>query len=116
MSKLDNAELTMWKYLLEHGQICRRSYYGRSCSIVKTEECRQAIKDSGVDWNKTKAVSDNREDQFVGTFDSAETVTYLSGTLVTNNGEEWEWDYEYDEPINILKLVSHLLNNPFEES
>jgi len=116
MSTLDNAEKLMWKYLLMHGSVVEsKSYYGNTVDFNKAAECREVIKDVGIDWGKTNGVRDDYDMTFNGTFDEPAKVTFLEGTLVTNDGKEWAWIHEYDEPINILSLIADIIPDPFEK-
>ncbi len=62
---------------------------------------------------KTKGVHDNFDMEFCGTFEDPMKVTFLEGTLVTNNGKEWKWYLSYSEPIKILELIKDILPDPF---
>lgn len=113
---LDNAEKLMWKYLLLNGGVVlNHGYYGTSIDFEKTQECRTLIEETGIDFEKTKGVRDDYDMEFNGTFDDAIKVTFLEGTLVTNDGKEWLWYHSYDDPITVLDLIKDIIPDPFEK-
>lgn len=115
---MDNGAKYMWKYLLEHGVVISEwNYYG--CSYVssdkKASRCNQLMGTVGIDWSKTKPVDQDREYRFVGTYVDADPVPVLTGTLVLNNGEKYNWGLVLENAPSIMELIADILPDPFEE-
>jgi len=116
-----NAKQFAWVYLITNGNAnLEPSYYGGFDPVlpdshggVKEEYCwswnksyLKAIKEVGVDWERTYAPESSKHSEFTDTFHAPDTKEYLSGNLFLKDGSCQYWCSEQIEVTNVFDMMA----------
>jgi len=114
---MNNADKFAWKFLIDKGSVVIEwNYYAGAyvTAFKKREKCLELIQSVGIDWNKTKPVSDSMKSEFNGTVDDSTYVKVMEGTLVLNDGSKWEFGASDVNPKDIITAMAQYIPDPFE--
>jgi len=115
---MKKSEKLMWLYLLKNGSVYKEwSYYGGRYekSPVLDGRMRKEIKQFGIDWNKTRSVQDDYEDEFNGTFTGPMQCPTLSGKLFLNNHKNYKVGMNKEDSITVLDIVLDMIDIDLNE-
>ena len=110
---MTKSEKCLWLFLLKNGAVTKEwSFYGNSFSTNKkeTQKMWEDISKNGICWEDMDNCQDSYKDSFQGTFQESATTEIITGTLITNSGNEYELKMVKDEDITILDIVLEMIN------
>ena len=106
---MDNVEKLLWLYMIEHSIINGRweHYYGDFTDHrVSNKELIDLVREKGIDWKKTKPVSEDSQSSFTSTFTDPDFVSTLQGTLYLKGEKEGYTCGTRANALDILKAMS----------
>ena len=107
-----NAKHLAWAYLIKHGCVTSEwNYYGGRYEpeLGQTEKCINEMLKSGIDWDKTNEPTDDRESEFMDTFNDPVYVDVLHGELFLQNGKKYMWGCKFERPGNVFQVVEEFM-------
>lgn len=118
-TELGIADKIAWKYLIiESSVVGDWDFFSSNYEydVDETKKCMRGIKNVGIDWVKTYAVSEDCEIGFDGTFcENDNRTTTIVGNLVLKNGKSYRFGKVGH--INLNKVMDFVLaNSNFDES
>lgn len=104
----------VWAYVVEHGQVTdgEWNYYGCGWQVPRlqkpgtpyyyedreaTARALKAVRDIGVDWDRTKMPESSTNSTFEGTDADSRRVESLLGTLVLKDGSDYVFGVDNSE-------------------